>query len=127
MGKNGDISQSAYAYSADIYENLHLEHTYACGSWMSTPLSEHQNSVLIYPNPSNGNTLTIKTDACIVTKVNIVLTDETGRIMYAGFKIPNGNSIELDNLKLKNGIYFISVANDKTIFARSKLLVTREK
>ncbi len=63
------------------------------------------NTISIYPNPSNGSFTLKSTSTMIGKSVNIM--DITGRCVYAGIVNTTSQNVSMENIE--NGTYFISV------------------
>ncbi|HLP11245.1 MAG TPA: T9SS type A sorting domain-containing protein [Flavobacteriales bacterium] len=88
--------------------------------------TKNPETLSLFPNPSNGNDLTIDVNGILLKKnMTVTICDETGRMVYSAMKNPAANSIKLDNLDLKNGIYFVTLLGDQTVIAKSKLVVAK--
>jgi hypothetical protein len=71
-------------------------------------ISNFQNLINIYPNPSNGDfTLLLNSDKSL----NIELYDITGKIILQ-VKDYRGSELKINNLN--QGMYFVKVQNDTT-------------
>lgn len=79
------------------------------------------NESIIYPNPSNGLFTVYLTE----NKSGVVnLIDLTGKLIYSSTCNPGINLVDLNNINLSKGVYFISVLdNMKTILLQKKLVI----
>jgi hypothetical protein len=96
------------------------------GYWGSVKAVNNRSNIGLFPNPSNGNDLTIDVNNYILrTTVTISIADETGRLVYSENKMPVGNAVKLNCLNLIKGIYFISLNEGAANIAKSKLVVVK--
>lgn len=85
-------------------------------------MSAHQ--FLIYPNPLKNGSLTIMLDNSITGKFDVVITTLNGtRLLAKTFDTP-AKSIVLDVGGLQNGLYNVSIVNEKINWT-TKLLIQR--
>ncbi len=78
--------------------------------------SESSNEFSIFPNPATDE-LTIKFNATILEKVEILISDINGKILFNETRdfSQNENTVKLNTSGIANGIYLIQFnANDKT-------------
>ncbi len=69
------------------------------------------NSLIIFPNPVNENTITVKSAGFVQDKLAYSISDMTGRIVQTGKTLASGQDqhiIILDH-KLRNGVYLVRV------------------
>ena len=75
-------------------------------------------NVQIYPNPANEQ-VTIKFDQP-VSNASVKISDELGRTLYeTNF---SGNKLQIDVSSFSQGLYFITIDNNKTIL-KAKLII----
>jgi Secretion system C-terminal sorting domain len=69
----------------------------------------------VYPNPNNGNIISLDFSTTIAIKdLNVKIIDLTGRLHLSNQYIINANqsTIQLENLNLNAGIYFLQLSGD---------------
>ncbi len=82
-----------------------------------TNISEIENTISIYPNPSNG-TFYIKNPQGFENLVGLVITDITGKTIYKSkFVIPNSQFVIN-----KKGIYFIKIQTENNIYTEKIII-----
>jgi hypothetical protein len=92
-----------------------------------TPILKGNSVFVVYPNPSNGNNLSIKISDNLVEQNEIHITDLTGKVLYATTAkniVNNGGAIALNN-SLTNGIYLVSVVNKGKTITSQKLAIQK--
>jgi len=108
---SGDVSGSenpkAVAMDSDKNINAHF---------VSDPTSvatiTGDESVIVYPNPANGQHINIQIPAC-EDIVNITITDINGRLIGSGNEqVNSGKVVQLPIFNLNDGICFISISSD---------------
>jgi PKD repeat protein len=86
---------------------------------ISPTIGTEETTITIYPNPSNGDEITIQ-----CTKKNespiIEVWDIVGKLLFAREMVGSSEVIKSDELKLVKGIYFIRIRNSKEV---QKLIV----
>jgi hypothetical protein len=83
-----------------------------------------QVQMVIYPNPSNGNSISIDVNNYILkSNCLVVISDAFGRTIYSTNVNPVDNSIVLKNLLINNGTYIVNIKDDKAVFAKAKLVI----
>lgn len=70
-----------------------------------------QNSIKLFPNPSNGN-FNLQFDDFKSGDVEVNISDIAGKIVYKNKFQQSGNKINLD-INLENGVYFMEIINSK--------------
>ncbi|MDI1316941.1 T9SS type A sorting domain-containing protein [Flavobacterium sp.] len=106
LGNNDRVLQNAgiyFDYNFPVITN-DAETTFAA---LSNPIFEQDNSVTIYPNPTNS-IINIDSNFTIQT---IELYDIQGRLLETHFE--EATSFRLDITGKSNGIYFIKIKTDK--------------
>jgi len=84
-----------------------------------------QSKLTLYPNPTS-NTLYIKSDTKTDESLNIYLYNLRGQKVgsYNNMKIKNGNlQLDLTEIKLANGLYFVKIYNNKRNELRKLLIL----
>ncbi|MFL5754064.1 MAG: T9SS type A sorting domain-containing protein [Bacteroidia bacterium] len=77
----------------------------------SKNVSSNKNGLIVYPNPNNGTfELTNLTEE---SKSDLVIADLAGKVMVRT-EIANGRSIPFELKELGNGIYLLTVINEKS-------------
>lgn len=83
------------------------------------PLSE---KILLYPNPTSGNSIRIKTS--ILSRdfhnFSVRISASDGRIVYM---VPLTNDIDISSLS--NGLYFVQIINNHRIVAAEKMIINK--
>ena len=85
--------------------------------------SETRNKLQLFPNPAQSSATLIFPD--LQTKIKIIVTDLNGRTVLT--KTPTEKSLRtysIDVSSLKNGIYFMSVKSETSVFS-AKLMIQR--
>ncbi len=85
---------------------------------VANPLSNDEfstSSVSIYPNPTKG-IVTISTES----SVDIVITDLTGKVVFAKNKVSNNESINLTGLQ--SGVYLAKLNQDGVVETKKIIL-----
>lgn len=79
----------------------------------------------LFPNPNNGNfTINLNNSNSQNEAVEIIITNIVGEICYfSNTKLDINNNIELNNLSLLNGIYFVRLNQNNKIVFQSKFVV----
>lgn len=81
----------------------------------------NQESIDIYPNPSNGK---FKINASYnLQKVAYKLIDISGKELPVSTKIINENEVEFDAINLNSGIYFLNIKSEKGSISK-KIVIT---
>lgn len=111
--KEKDIAVSIHTNDANVPVNLEaLANDLFCIYSGPTNLKDipENESFFIYPNPV-GDQLTIDLNASSHSQLNLEIKDSRGQIVVKSEAVlPNAlNQITLQNLRLPNGIYFLSV------------------
>lgn len=84
---------------------------------------ENGNNVLIFPNPSNG-LFNIDIDLIKAQNVNICIVNSLGKIIYQNKYSNIKNKIsEVDLTDIAEGVYFISVITEESIFTNKVTIV----
>ncbi len=84
-----------------------------------------QSKLTLYPNPTS-NTLYIQSDSKTDESLNIYLYNLRGQKVgsYNNMKIKNGNlQLDLTEIKLANGLYFVKIYNNKRNELRKLLIL----
>ncbi len=94
--------------------------------WGSVEELNNQIQLSVFPNPTNGNYITIDVNN-FTLKGNCIISvnDASGRNVYSKSVSPIGNSIKVENIQFENGIYFVSLSNGKDNFGKVKLVVEK--
>jgi hypothetical protein len=86
---------------------------------ISPTIGTEETTITIYPNPSNGDEITIQ-----CTKKNeppiIEVWDIVGKLLFAREMVGSSEVIKSNELKLVKGIYFIRIRNSNEV---QKLIV----
>jgi Secretion system C-terminal sorting domain len=96
-------------------------HTTMQGMVLGTTQNDLENAVRIFPNPLNGNILTIKTDNLKCT--NAVLHNVLGQAVFST-TLNNAATHNLTLTDLTNGVYTLTLTTDKGNVVR-KVIVAR--
>jgi hypothetical protein len=86
---------------------------------------ENENLLSVYPNPNNGNNISIIYDVNILySDIIITITDFTGKIAFQELHSNNGefSELKLNNLNLNKGGYIVSLNFGEQVL-RQKLIV----
>jgi hypothetical protein len=83
-------------------------HACECGT-IGLKNSELSSEIKVYPNPSSGNDLSIKTKG-VSNSINII--NALGEIIYSRSTLYLNELVQLKNINLPNGIYFIEIINN---------------
>jgi hypothetical protein len=76
------------------------------------------NGILLYPNPVNGNQLTLRLDKNISGSLNVNIYTTKGQLVYAKELISVANNeFNLPVVNLKSGIYLLKASFDKQQFS----------
>jgi len=81
-------------------------------STSSTPKPADIQNIITYPNPANGETITIQiTD--VECMINIEIIDVNGRLVFSKNEHIDGNRpVQLPIKEIGNGIYILSISSD---------------
>ena len=84
-------------------------------------LSENTLVTTIFPNPANHNA--IITTSKVISSGNILLFDQTGKLVWSKLISEQTNNIKINTSELSRGIYTIQVESSGTFAQPSKLVV----
>jgi endonuclease I len=82
--------------------------------------NETKQNVSVYPNPSNSSLTIDFNNNYTISKINIMQLD--GKVVLTA--VVAGNQLNMDVSTLANGIYFLTVQNEKG-FSKEKIVVLR--
>jgi hypothetical protein len=117
-------------YTSTDYKQLYLSGTqdafiarfnlgYLMSSNNETSVSEVDNNLTIYPNPSSGM-INIQPSFKVVGVVELNITNSLGQILYSG--IHNNQNLKVDISELTNGIYFVSIKHQCLLYSQKFIL-----
>lgn len=119
--------QGLEIFNAHLYEDGVSSARLASGNdshETTAQVSVSNNSVNLYPNPSNGHFVITLGELFDETKVRIRIYDQSGKIIYKKFmrQQPGQRQIHIDLLsgshRVKTGLYHIDVSNGSTKISR---------
>lgn len=82
------------------------------------------NSLNVYPNPSNGIINIIYTVDELTENTTISLLDILGKQLFIQKVIEKNGTLQFDATKFNSGFYFVHLSNGKTINNNSKIIIT---
>ncbi len=82
---------------------------------------EQQNKLTLYPNPLQGDQLTIRLKSNYNGSVRVNLTNASGKVVFSKPYTIDGNEINLSGLYLPKGIYLVSILSES--FTQTGLLI----
>lgn len=100
--------------------------TETCINWnMLTAINsindEQQNELTLYPNPLQGDQLTVRLKSNYNGSVRVNLTNASGEVVFSKPYTIDGNEINLSGLNLPKGIYLVSILSES--FTQTGLLI----
>ena len=84
-------------------------------------MSENTLVTTIFPNPANHNA--IITTSKVISSGNILLFDQTGKLVWSKLISEQTNNIKINTSELSRGIYTIQVESSGAFAQPSKLVV----
>jgi citrate lyase gamma subunit len=79
----------------------------------------------VYPNPVNGNSVTVKLNSDVDANSMVVIRDVIGK-QVAVYNVNNiGGEMNLNVSNLNNGMFFVNVESNNAIISSSKLLINK--
>lgn len=86
--------------------------------------TDFNNNILIYPNPTNGESFNIKIENELEENLILSIQDITGKVCYSTYlTFDNNNSfIITPNRDLSDGVYYLSLTSGKNIYG-GKLII----
>lgn len=111
------LQESASGTYYNMSQGVFVEVTGITGG-VSVGKVEFANSIKVYPNPAK-NSITVSWATENNPKLNLTITDVTGKVMYKG-NVANNSRFDISHYSA--GIYYVTVSND-TYSAVKKLVV----
>jgi len=99
--------------------NLFDTLTYNYNATLGIEEASFYDQVNIYPNPTSGNKITIE-GALASSEVSII--DALGQVIYQT-NTNEDDTLALQGLNLRNGVYFVRLITDNTVYSTRKLIV----
>lgn len=81
-----------------------------------------ENSLSVYPNPSNGHFTVKNSSAAQMKNATLSITDMTGRLVYTQNNI-NENEINVNSENFKSGLYILQVVNENAVIINEKISI----
>lgn len=75
-------------------------------------------SVVMYPNPMKGNSLTIEL-AATNEEITVLITSTDGKQLYSEVILNSNGQIQINDLHLRKGIYFVSLVANNQIYTQT--------
>ena len=94
-----------------------------CGQYaLSTQdIEDIEKKVIVFPNPSNGN-FSIKWDLMNVEVKNVSILNNIGKEVYSQEKFQGTNQINLKNMYLTSGLYFVNVNTNNGVITKKVIV-----
>jgi hypothetical protein len=107
-------------YGSGIVSSVQTINTFTC---LDVAIKERtSNAVLILPNPADTH-VTIQVDDNINHNVQLQVLDITGRVVYNEYvNTISNHHITLSTEDLNNGIYFVKVVSDASVFTKQFII-----
>lgn len=110
-----DYYWTVYAYNSDSYSDLCSVNHFTVDNTVNIEAVENNTSILIFPNPSNGQ-FTIEGED--IQKVEIV--DVTGKIVKSF--IMNNEQLTIDLSNKPEGVYIVKIIQEGTVVNKNIIL-----
>lgn len=90
---------------------------------LSTSNYLEQNKLMVYPNPVISNSLTLQVSNNLSGNVQVEIFNLQGKRVYLQlFKNQTTNTVKIENLNFKDGVYYVKITGDSNLSLTKKII-----